>query len=64
MARHLTSAAIQTLLSASVGNLKPSDVDALRDALSRIKAIRATDGANGTGESTLTVLFPNGGLNP
>lgn len=63
MARHLSGTAIQALLALTVGNLKPSDVDALEDAMRRIKALRATDGANGTGESNLTTLFPVG-LNP
>lgn len=64
MAQHLTSAQIQTLLAMTVGNLKPFQFNALADALERVPHVEGPDGATGSAESTLTVIFPNGGLNP
>ncbi len=63
--RHLNNAALTTLAAATVGNLFPSDIDALSDFLDRIKAGRAPDYANGTGETNITTLISNlNGLNP
>lgn len=65
MARHLTNAALTTLAAATVGTLFPSDVDALSDFLTRVKAERAPDYKNGTGETTITTMISNlNGLNP
>jgi hypothetical protein len=64
MALHLTSAQLQTLLAKTVSAIKPYEVEALNDALRRVPYVCGTDADAGSKESTLAVIFPNGGLNP
>lgn len=62
MATHLKSAALQTLLGKTAGQLKPGDLDDLLDALARINSKQGPD-YNRAGEPTLGTLFPSG-MNP
>lgn len=64
MAQHLTSASIQTILAKTGANMKPFEIHALEDALSRVPHNDGEDSAAGGAESTLATIFPNGGLNP
>ena len=63
MAQHWTNAQIETCLALTVGNIKPYQLNALQDALSRVPYVEDPDGSNGSDESTLTSIFSNG-LNP
>jgi hypothetical protein len=64
MANHLKQSQIQTILAKTVSDLKPAEIAQLVDALARVSYTRATDGASGTGESTLATIFPSTGPNP
>ncbi len=67
MAQHITQAAIQTLLGATVSNLHPFELYQLVDAMNRIKHVEGGDGltgAGGAGESTLGTIFASTNPNP
>lgn len=64
MALHDTQSQIQTILAKTCTNMKPFEVFALVDALSRLAYVQAADGAAGAGESTLGTIFPSTNPNP
>lgn len=64
MALHDTQSQIQTILAKTCSNMKPFEVFALVDALSRIQVVVAADGQSGSGESTLGTIFPSTNPNP
>jgi len=60
MALHPTNAQIQTILAKTASNMKPYEVAALMDALSRTDNAFGTDAGAGATESTLGTIFPSG----
>lgn len=56
MPRKLTNAQIDVVLAKTVGDLTPSEVDDLVDALSRTSHVKAND-RDRSAESTLTTIF-------
>lgn len=60
MALHPTNAQIQTILAKTGSNMKPGDIAALTDALSRTDNAYGTDGGGSSTESTLGTIFPSG----
>lgn len=60
MANHLSDTSIATLLAKKVYELKPGDLDDLKDGLDRIKTVRGGDKAHGAAraeEATLANVF-------